>query len=172
MPRRRRLRQTVMLEKPPAMKNRGMTCSSHVASCSAGIEVKALAPVMWPSRTTTVAISQWPSTTMSRLPARTASMNRSRSGAVAAATLSAKVAGGGRTCMSSCWPPGGSGLSGFAHPQQGQDLGHHHVLDLVGVDALVGSVDPREGEVFGAPEQDVGRRGRLLQGGDERDGPA
>src|SRR5665647_934329 len=99
-----------MLEKPPAMKNRGMTCSSHVASCSAGIEVKALA----------------------------------------------QVAGGGRTCMSSFWPPGGSGLPGFAHPQQDQDLGHHHVLDLVGVDALVGSVDPREGEVFGAPEQDVG----------------
>jgi len=76
------------------MKNRGMTCSSHVASCSAGIEVKAFAPVMWPSRTTTVAISQWPSATMSRLPARTASMNRSRSGAVAVETLSAKVTGG------------------------------------------------------------------------------
>jgi hypothetical protein len=97
------------------MKNRGMTCSSHVASCSAGIEVKAFAPVMWPSRTTTVAISQWPSTTMSRLPARTASMNRSRSGAVAAATLSAKVTGGGRTAMPPFWPP--DGLNGVSGPR-------------------------------------------------------
>lgn len=138
------------------MKNRGMTCSSHVASCSAGIEVKAFAPMMWPSWTTTVAISQWPSTTMGRLPARTASMNRSRSGAVAAETRSAKVAGGGWTGMSSFWPPCGSHLPGFAHPQQGQDLGHHHVLDLAGVDALVGGVDPAEGQVLRAPQQDVG----------------
>ena len=90
---------------------------------------------------------------------------------LAAATLLANVAGGGRTAMP-FWPRGGSGLVGLSHPQQGQDLGHHHVLDLAGVDALVGGVDSREGEVLGAPEQDVGGRGCLLQGGDERDGPA
>jgi|GEM_PF-6331123 hypothetical protein len=59
------------------------------------MEVRAFAPMIWSPWTTTVAISQWPSTTMSRLPARTASMNRSRSGAVAAQTLSAKLTGGG-----------------------------------------------------------------------------
>src|SRR5665811_1920998 len=92
------------------------------------MEVRAFAPIRWSPWTTTVAISQWPSTTMSRLPARTASMNRSRSGAVAVATLSAKVAGGGRTGMSSFWPPGGPDLPVFSHPQQGQDLCHHQQL--------------------------------------------
>ena len=84
----------MMFEKPPATKNKGMTCNSQVASCSAAIEVRAFAPMMWPSWTTTVAISQWPSTTTSRLPALTASMNRSRFGAVAAETLLATVIGG------------------------------------------------------------------------------
>jgi len=45
---------TVRFEKPPATKNKGMTCNSQVASCSAGIEVRAFAPMMWPSWTTTV----------------------------------------------------------------------------------------------------------------------
>lgn len=99
----------VMLEKPPATKNSGITWSSQVASWSAGIEVSAFAPVRRPSWTTTVAISQWPSTTASRLPARTASMNRSLPGAVAAETLLAKVTGGGRVGMLRFWPVGGSG---------------------------------------------------------------
>ena len=54
------------LEKPPTMKNTGMTWKIHVSQRADGVVSRTLAVCSRPSAHTTTAISQWPSITTMR----------------------------------------------------------------------------------------------------------
>src|SRR6478752_4690587 len=61
---------------------------------------------------------------------------------------------------------------GLGQQLEQQGLGDDELLDLRGVDTLVGRVDPGERCVLRAPEDELGLRRDLLQGAQQRDRPA
>src|SRR4051794_10712627 len=64
----------------------------------------------------------------------------------------------------------GSGpSSGVRQQLQQEGLRDDELLDLRGVHALVGCVDPGERRVLGTPEDELGLRRHLLQGAEQRD---
>ncbi len=70
----------------PAKKNSGSTCNSQVSGCRTGRSARTLPKWACPSRTVTVSIRQWPTTTTTSEDNRSRSSTRSRSAGVFAAT--------------------------------------------------------------------------------------
>src|SRR4051812_7704553 len=60
-------------------------------------------------------------------------------------------------------PPRLAASSALGKVLNEQRLGDHHLLDLRGVHALVGRMDPSLRHVFGAPKDELGPRGDALE---------